>query len=189
MPPQPQAPLPQPAPSAPQMPPGIPPGAPAAPPQGLGNEMPPDGSDPMAQAMQGAQDQQDATPEQIQMLHHMIDEMKGKLAETNSSSIAEANMQAQESSKVLREILQMLQDSGVDVGDPTAINTYIESLRSQDPEAADIFEQIMHQLIDEKDASYQRLQDKVASHAGEQPTNEISNAQPTDSVPPPQQAV
>jgi len=82
-----------------------------------------------------------------ELLRQMIEEIKGKLGEANSLGFVTDNMGKVQKGEALQKVFELLQQSGVDLTNPESVRQFIEKMRSSNPEIAQLFEEVMNELL------------------------------------------
>ena len=88
-----------------------------------------------------------ASPEDRQRLLDMIAQMKEKLGEFNATSFASQNQSEQHRMDMLKEVFAQLAAAGVDLTDPESVTKFLDTLRLQNPDLAQLFEEAMDALL------------------------------------------
>lgn len=109
----------------------------------------------MAQQPQPGSDQmpaqeQMATPEDRQRLLDMIAQMKERMGEFNATSFATQNQSEQHRMDMLKEVFSQLAAAGVDLTDPQSVAQFLDALRLNNPEMAQLFEEALNALLGEE---------------------------------------
>lgn len=123
--------------------------------QGLPNDLPPEmqqpqpqltGTDPM-NAIPGEPQQEIVGDDKRQELLDMIEQIKGKVGQSNATRFAMDNMVNSKRSDALQQIFMLMQEAGVDLADPQSVAEFIAKIREVNPDMAMLFEEIMDQLL------------------------------------------
>jgi len=137
-----------------------------------------------------------ATPEQMQQLKTLLEQIKGKMAENETGRFASDNTVDAGRQDAIREMFGLLQEAGVDLTDPASVGQFLEEMRQADPELAQTFEQTLSDLLGVEgglgegegappvDAGPAPLLPNEAT-LNEIPNNEISNETISQDVPGP----
>lgn len=88
-----------------------------------------------------------ASEEQRQELLNMIKQIQMKLGSHSANSFASKNKSDQSRRSVLKQVFEKLQMAGVDLSDKESVAMFIEKLRQENPELADMFEKSMDVLL------------------------------------------
>lgn len=72
-----------------------------------------------------------ASPEQRQQLLDMIDDIRGKMNETNTAIMSSDNAVEEARLDALKEVFSILQGVGVDLTDPSSVSAFIDKVKSQ----------------------------------------------------------
>lgn len=88
-----------------------------------------------------------ATPEQKQKLMDMIGVLEQKMGEFNAAKFAGANKSQSSKAEALRQVFIALQSAGVDINDPQSVNSFLNELKSKNPDLAQFFEECVSALI------------------------------------------
>lgn len=92
-----------------------------------------------------------ASPEDRQRLLDMIAQMKEKMGKFNATSFASQNQSEQHRMDMLKEVFAQLAAAGVDLTDPESVSKFLDTLRLQNPDLAQLFEEAMDTLLGQEE--------------------------------------
>jgi len=102
------------------------------------------------QAQPAQQTQEFASPEQKQQLMNLIDLTRKNLSEVNSAKFIGENSANLSKREALKEVFTILERSGVDLKNPASVSEFLNRLREQSPEMADLLEESLDGLLGEQ---------------------------------------
>ena len=88
-----------------------------------------------------------ATPEQKSQLMDMLGMLEQKMGEVHAARFAGDNKKKQGKADALRQVFTALQSAGVDISNPASVTAFLDKLRAQNPEMAQLFEEVMQSLL------------------------------------------
>lgn len=113
--------------------------------QGMPEGMP---IDPMqVPPQEGMGDDQPVSEEQKQALIELINQLRQKIGSFNAMDFASKNKIEQMRSDILQQVFEKLQLAGVDLSSTESVREFIDKLRQDSPELAEMFEQAMDALL------------------------------------------
>lgn len=124
---------------------------------GMGAQDPAAGSapqDPMAAAASpGAPDAAAASgmasPDQMAELQQMFGQVKGANSQLASKQLISRNEIASIRQQLMVKMFQIMQEAGVDPGDPQAIQSFLQQLEKQDPALLQLFQDAFHVISEQ----------------------------------------
>lgn len=115
--------------------------------------------------------QEMASPEQMQGLQELLEGTKQKIGEYNANRFAGKNKSEQENKDLLKEVFQMMQDSGIDLTDQASVSEFLDKLKTENPQLFQWFEMAMDGLLGNETITNENI-------------NENEYEQPTQTEPP-----
>lgn len=128
--------------------PAVPPSVPMTPPGVPG--VPQQGPVTSPIGVAPAAPQEMVSPEQMQELQDILESVKVKLAEVETSRFGQENTSETYRKDALREMFILLQEAGVDLTDPQSVGQFFEAMREKNPQLAQDFEETLQQLLGEE---------------------------------------
>lgn len=88
-----------------------------------------------------------ATDVQKQQLLDLINKIKGKMGQFHAASSVTSGQQDAQRKDLLKQLFLALQAAGVDVTDPDSVAKFIDELRAESPDLAQLFETAIDSLL------------------------------------------
>lgn len=120
------------------------------------------------------------TPEQRQELLNLIAQIKQKLASFQALKFASKNKTDQFRVELLNQVFEKLQLAGVDLTDQASVAAFMQNLKDNNPELAQMFEEAMEALLGGPDTSGEETGEMAAPMMG-MPT--MNNQNPNENLP------
>lgn len=96
------------------------------------------------------QSNQPVTPEQMQKLHDMLDEVNKAFERFKAIRFAAENKTKIIKNDIREQIFELMMQDGINLEDRGSVSSFIEGVREKSPELADQFENAMNMILDDE---------------------------------------